>query len=151
MAERSLKDKREAFVLAYIGTARFNATRAAEMAGYAEPASEGYRLLRNATIRARIDKYLDAEALNAKEVLAELAEMARAPFDEFVEVIARDREGNPVKVKMDLSAKVKSLELIGKHHQLFTDKLNVTGAITFADLHALAAPGAGADDPRPGE
>ena len=151
MADKALKDKREAFVLAYIGPARFNATAAARAAGYAVPEVEGARLLKNARVRARIDEHLDGETLSATEVLAELTEMARAPFDDYVEIIARDREGNPVRVKMDLSAKVKSLELLGKHYQLFTDSLNVTGAITFADLHALAATEASTDDSRPGE
>jgi hypothetical protein len=35
--------------------------------------------------------------------------------------------------------------------ETYGDRLNVSGAITFADLHALAATSAGADDPRPGE
>lgn len=33
----------------------------------------------------------------------------------------------------------------------WTEKLNLTGAITFAELHALAATGASADDPRSGQ
>lgn len=133
MADKALKDKQEAFILAYIGQARFNASEAARIAGYACPAEEGYRLLRNAHIRARIDKYLELEALNAKEVLAELADVAKAPFRDFVEVIMRNEVGEPIKVRMDLGSKVKALELLGKHHKLFSESVEVGAAESFVN------------------
>jgi hypothetical protein len=68
-------------------------------------------------------------ALGAKEVLAELTDVATAEWRDFVEVLLRDDDGKPIKTRMDLSAKIKSLELLGKHHQLFSDNLNINGGI----------------------
>jgi phage terminase small subunit len=131
LANTALKDKQEAFVLAYIGEARFNASEAARIAGFDSPGQQGYRLLKNVQIRARIDKYLEVETLNAKEVLAELTDVAKAPFRDYIEILARNEKGEPIRVKMDLSSKVKSLELLGKHHKLFTDNVEVGAAESF--------------------
>ena len=133
MADTTLKDKQEAFILAYIGQARFNASEAARVAGFGSPGQAGYELLKKPQIRARIDKYLEAEALNAKEVLAELADVAKAPFRDFVEVLLRNEDGEPIKVRMDLSSKVKSLELLGKHHKLFSESVEVGAAESFVN------------------
>lgn len=133
MADKELKDKQEAFVSAYVGRCRFNATAAAREVGYAFPGEEGYRLLKNAHIRSRIDKLLDAEAMTDKEVLAELATVARAPFEVFVDVVSTDKEGVPVKIRFDLGAKVKSLELLGKGHKLFSESVELAAAESFID------------------
>lgn len=148
MAEpTTLKDKREAFVLAYIGQCRFNATAAARHAGYASPEVEGCRLLKNAKVRARIDDYLEGETLTAKAVLAELTDVARAEWRDFLSIRTHPKTGEVVDVRMDLGAKVKSLELLGKHHSLFTDNVNHSGTVTFADLFAAANPGGGTGGP----
>lgn len=116
-------------MLAYIGEARFNATKAAAIAGYKDPGQAGYELKKKQEVRARIDDYLEQNALTAKEVLSELTDVAVAEWREFVEVLARDEKGEPIRVKMDLTNKVKSLELLGKHHQLFSENLNISGGI----------------------
>src|SRR4051812_10428967 len=117
MADTALKDKQEAFVLAYIGEARFNASEAARIAGFGSAGQAGYELLKKPQIRARIDKYLEAETLNAKEVLAELADIAKAEWKHFITVKVDRKTGEEIEVKMDLSNKVKSLELLGKHYK----------------------------------
>lgn len=131
---KKLPPKQEAFVLAYIGEARFNASLAARMAGYKDDANAGWRLRMNAEVRARIDQFLEAVTLTAKEVLAELTDVANAPFRDFVEVLKYDKKGNPLLVKMDLSSKVKSLELLGKHHQLFSENLNISGGLEIREF-----------------
>ena len=102
------------------------------MAGYEFPAEEAYRLLRNAQVRARIDERLAEVAMTANEVLSELSDIGRAEWRDFIEILEWDDEGNPLRVKMDLGSKVKSLELLGKHHQLFTENVNVGGGIEIA-------------------
>lgn len=54
IAQPELTVKQEAFVGYLLGAARFNATRAAEMAGYAHPNKQGPALLVNLGIKARI-------------------------------------------------------------------------------------------------
>jgi hypothetical protein len=131
---KKMRAKHEAFALAYIGPARFNATKAAEMVGYKDAHNAGWRLRSNADVRARIDEHLDVMALTAKEVLAELADVANAEWRDFVEILTYDDDGKPLKVKMDLGSKVKSLELLGKHHQLFSDNLNINGGIEIREI-----------------
>jgi phage terminase small subunit len=128
MANTELSTKQELFVAAYLGEAHGNATEAARMAGYKHPNVQGSRLLDNANIASRVAQHIEKKFATADDVLRELADVAFADWRDFVEVLAYDREGNPVKVKMDLTNKVKALELLGKHHQLFADRidLNVT-------------------------
>lgn len=119
---KSLTTRQELFVAAYLGEAHGNATEAARIAGYAKPGAEGHRLLKNAEIAARVSNHVAEKFADADAVLAELTDVALAEWRDFIEVLAYDKQGNPVKVRMDLSNKVKALELLGKHHQLFTDK-----------------------------
>jgi phage terminase small subunit len=137
-----LTTKQEAFVAAYIGPAKFNATKAAEMAGYPPRSAyqRGYELVKNSDVRARIDEHLEALTLNAKEVLAELTDIASADWREFVEILMRDDDGEPLRVRFDLRSKVQALELIGKHYKLFTDKVQHDGSEDF--LSALRGFGA---------
>jgi phage terminase small subunit len=122
---KELAHRRKLFVEYYLGDARGNGTKAAQLAGYEFPAEEAYRLLRNAQVRARIDERLAEAAMTANEVLAELSDIGRAEWRDFLEILERDEDGKPVRVKMDLGAKVKSLELIGKSHSLFTDRQQI--------------------------
>lgn len=126
MPDTKLTFKQEAFVAAYLGEAHGNATEAARIAGYKKPHPEGVRLLRNATIAARVQEQVAKYTASADDVLRELADVAFADWHEFVEVLSRDRKtGRPLKVKMDLSNKVKALELLGKYHQIFTEKQQI--------------------------
>lgn len=131
---KELAEKRKLFVEFYLGVARGNGTKAARMAGYAFPAEEAYQLLRNPQVRARIDERLATVAMSANEILAELSDIGRAEWRDFVEVLEWDAEGKPLRVKMDLGSKVKSLELIGKHHQLFSENLNINGGIEIREF-----------------
>ena len=122
MADRELTLKQEKFVSAYLGEANGNAKEAARIAGYKSPHPEGARLLHNATVAARIKESTNRYAGTAEEVLGKLYDIATADWREFVEVLRYDRNGNPIKVKMDLTNQVRALELLGKYHQLFVEK-----------------------------
>jgi len=73
------------FVAYYLGKANGNATEAARMAGYAEPNTQGPRLLVNVGIRAAIDAKLDRVAMSADEVLARLSDIASADPADFID------------------------------------------------------------------
>ena len=89
-----------------------NATRAAQIAGYSGSyetlQTVGSENLRKPLIKAAITKKL-SKILDENEVLGELS------------VVARNR-----KAKISGGDKMKALELIGKHLNLFSDKLEVT-------------------------
>jgi len=55
---QGLTARQQAFVAAYIGTARYNATQAARVAGYTHPNKQGPALLVNLGIREAIDAHL---------------------------------------------------------------------------------------------
>lgn len=126
-----LTAKQQAFIDAYVGEARFNASKAALIAGYSEKSAGqlGWQLLQIPTISARIKEILESRALSAEGVLAELADVATSEWRDHVEVLMYDREGNPVKTKMDLSSKVKSLEIIAKAHGLLKENVSVSGNV----------------------
>lgn len=124
---QKLSAKQQRFVDAYIGEARFNASEAVRLAGYATRNANdlGYQLRNTPHIRARIDELLEAHTLRSTEVLRELTDVAMRGLHEFVEVTKYDKEGNPIAARMDASAKMKALELLGKSQGLFTDKQQI--------------------------
>jgi phage terminase small subunit len=111
---RFLSAKQTLFVAAYLGNARGNATAAARSAGYKQPRISGQENLLKPAIRAQIDAELQARAMSEYEVLAELAEVARVEWH----VLARARE---------LGSKVRALELLGKYHKLWADRVEIAG------------------------
>jgi phage terminase small subunit len=129
---RDLTLKQERFVLAYVGEAKGNGTEAARQAGYSDPEVSAFNNKQNQAVRARIDELLRAEALTAAEVLAELTAVAKSPTDHFMQVVmpADDETGREMIVRLDYGAKIKSLELLGKYHALFTDKQEINAKVT---------------------
>lgn len=140
--KRALTVKQRRFADFYLGQAKGNGTEAARLAGYSDPEVSAFDNKQNPAVRAYIDERLQAETLSSAEVLAELTDVGRAEWRDFVTVRTHPKTGETLDVRMDLAAKIKSLELLGKHHALFTDKIDHTGTVTFADLFS-AANGAG--------
>jgi phage terminase small subunit len=157
----ALSNKQRVFVAEY--SIDFNATRAAERAGYKGNANvlavTGYDLLRNPKIAEEIEKQISARCMTKSEVLVRLAEHARGDISDFTEISADGLPSYNFRAaadsgKMRLIKKLKTkrksyLEgkgddqhlvtevdveielydaqaadaLIGKHHKLFTDKI----------------------------
>ena len=119
-----LTTKQRLFVEAYL--ANPNATEAARRAGYSEKTaySQGQRLLKNVEIRRLVESRIEEAGMTADEVLRELSDIGRAPWNEFFEYkISEDDKF----VQMRLTDKLKALELLGKYRKLFTDKSEVSG------------------------
>jgi len=104
-----LTNKRIAFVEHYL--ACWNASEAARRAGYAHR-TEGSRLLSNADVQAYVKLRLADMQMTADEVLNRLANHARD-----------DSKG----------VSLKALELVGKHHKLFTERHEVEATHTVSD------------------
>jgi phage terminase small subunit len=126
MPNGELTTKQRLFVEAYL--ANPNATDAAIKAGYSKKTarSQGQRLLTKVDIAKMVETRVDSAAMTANEVLQELSEIAKCDWQDFVE-IRRDRHGDVIDATLKLSDKIKALELIGKHHKLFTEKHELTG------------------------
>ena len=119
-------------------------------AGYSKRTaySIGPRLLKNVEVSEEISKRISEIAMSADEVLIRLGDQARASLDDFVTVygegkndwtldlpkVVAEGKAHLIKsltptqygLKVELHDKQKALELLGRHHQLFTDKLDVT-------------------------
>jgi len=106
---KPLTERERRFVAEYL--AKGNATQAALAAGYAPSCAMQYgaRLTRKPNVAAAIEagrsKTLQRLQVKADDVLAELAKVA---FDSELSAI-----------------KVRALELLGKHHQLFIERVDM--------------------------
>jgi phage terminase small subunit len=135
---RALSAKQQQWISYYLGVSRGNATDAARRAGYRDPDGSGFDNRRNPVIAARVEAVLAARTAPRAMVLAELTQVGMAPWQHFVEV-KLDKLGRPVWTKMDLSSKVRSLELLGKYHRLFDRNVTLDLAQQFvAALRAFA-------------
>ena len=110
----ALTAKQNIFVANYIKEK--NATKAAKAAGYSEKTAneQGARLLANVSIKAEIDKMIEAQRnrclVDADYVINGIRKIADHGEKE--------------------ADKLKAYELLGKHLKLFTDKIEQTGDTT---------------------
>jgi len=133
----------------YLGEANGNATKAATGAGYSKrsAASLGSKTCANPAVRAAISERLDELAMTSKEVLGRLAEQGRALYADFideagiVDLKALKAAGLMRLVKKISGAKAESrvvefydsqsaLVWVGKHHRLFTEKVEADVKLT---------------------
>lgn len=84
-----LTGKQRAFINAYLGEARFNATEAARIAGYKGDdtvlAAVGYENLRKPQIEAEVRSRFNEATMSANEVLARLTEIASGRITDFLD------------------------------------------------------------------
>ncbi len=149
----TLKQRR--FVHFYLAVTNGNATQAARLAGYAGDdvtlASVGYENLRKPQISALIERLMEEEAMPAREVLQRLTRHARASIADVFEVqgdskypvlnIAKAFETGGIhtikSIKRDKGAlTIETVDVqnaivqLGRYHKLFTDKSEVSGAVS---------------------
>jgi phage terminase small subunit len=126
--KNELTQKQRLFVEAYIGDAAGNAREAARMAGYSGDdntlSQRGFELVRIPKIAELIGVRVEAAVMRANEVLGELSAIAKAEWQDFLE-IRRDKHGDVIDATLKLSDKIKSLELLGKYHKLFSDRVDL--------------------------
>lgn len=135
MADRPLNHQQMAFCAYLAADPEKNAKRAAIAAGYAPNSAEvkASKLLRLAKVRAEVDrrvaKQIQRIEFGGDEVLKEVARLA------FAKMTGED-DGEELKPALRVGAyeKVKSLELLGKHYKLWTDKVEHSGKVTLAQL-----------------
>lgn len=87
--KKKLTGKERSFLLAYLGAARFNATKAAKLAGYkanSETAFSviGYQNLRKLHISEEINKFFEEHLMTAEECLARLTNIGRCSIDDVI-------------------------------------------------------------------
>lgn len=108
-AEVRLTPKQRMFVDAYVGVARGNATKAAQLAGYKDPEQAGYENKKKQEIAELIASLFTARTLSREQVLDRLTEHANGTIEHFI----RSREpDSPVDLTSD--AAQANLHLIKK-------------------------------------
>lgn len=153
----ALTDKQQVFVEEYLAT--WNASEAARRAGYSDGSARvaGHRLLTNDNVAEEIKNRIAEKVMTADEVLVRITEQGRAAYSEYfmpngtvnlaqliadgkahlIKSIKKTKYGTNVEFYDAHAAR----ELLGKHHKLFADKLdvNVIGTPDFtADERAEA-------------
>lgn len=145
---QALTPKQRLFAQNYVEM--LNGARAVIKAGYSEAGASvtANNLLRNANVKIYIEKLFAAGKMGKAEVIGRLQALANADIGAYIETVMVLRNGveveewrfNLVKalkdnnthliksikrdrygVVVELHDKVKTLELIGKHHRLFAD------------------------------
>lgn len=130
----NLTGKRLAFIDYYFGEAKFVGIDAARLAGFEGNdnvlAVTASRLLKDAKVAATIAVRFQAMHVSADEVIAEISKIARAPWNEFLDIKTKD--GQLVSVQMSLRDKLKALELAGKNLGVLADVVIQQRIVVFA-------------------
>lgn len=152
-----LTGKQKVFIDEYF--VDFNATRAAERAGYAGSentlSNVGWENLRKPKIASHIKARFQAQCMTADECLARLAKQARADLGDYIDVagyvdierLKKDGKTDLIKkykmrhtlggiaVEVEIHDQQRALELIGKAHGIFKEqqgpKIDVGVSVNF--------------------
>lgn len=131
----ALTNKQQAFIEEYLQD--FNATRAAQRAGYRgnlnSLACMGHELLRNPNIEAIVRRRLQEKAMCADEVLMRLAEQARADIGDF---LRRREDDGPLLVDLEHAERLGKLHLVKKLKHRSFHHYNRHGEVERIDVHA---------------
>jgi hypothetical protein len=118
-----LTTRQRMFVAYYLGEAKFDATKAASMAGYGTPSSASHKLKTHPAVKAAIEAKLDQVGLTVDEVLANLSDMAAASIDDVINSrgqldLAKARRNGRIAciktINFDYNGKVRSIEMYGR-------------------------------------
>ncbi len=124
--ETKLTQRQRLFVEAYL--ANPNGREAARAAGYSGDenalSTRAFELMRNPKIALLIGVRVEEAVMRSNEVLSELSAIAKADWQDFLE-IRRDKDGEIISATLKLADKIKSLELLGKYHKLFSDRVDL--------------------------
>jgi phage terminase small subunit len=124
--ETKLTQRQRLFVEAYLVNP--NGREAARAAGYSGDdntlSTRAFELMRNPKIAELIGVRVEEAVMRSNEVLSELSAIAKADWQDFLEV-RRDKDGEIISATLKLADKIKSLELLGKYHKLFSERVDL--------------------------
>lgn len=123
--------------------------KAAEIAGYAQPEKQGWRLAHSASIRAAMDEILTAQEMPKLKVISRLSQQAEAAYAPYLkakhgrgyvdlEALIGDGLGHLIKgfketqwgQAVEFYDAQTALIHMGRYHGLFTDNVNQSGEMT---------------------
>lgn len=146
----TLSNKRQKFVDEYLKC--WNQSEAARRAGYSHPWEMGHRLMKVEEISQAISARIEENAMSADEVLKRLGDIARGDLGDFLSIggmsfdlslkqaqelgithlikkvtqttrinLKDDEETHTINIELHDS--LAALQLLGKHHKLFTERV----------------------------
>ncbi|HUV82861.1 MAG TPA: terminase small subunit [archaeon] len=148
MTSRRISKKQKVFINEYLKC--WNAAQAAIRAGYSERSAKqtGHRLITNDYLSKIIKERINEIVMSADEALSLLSDQARASLDDCMDIDPKGKISLNFKkakekgklhliksivptasgLKVELYSSQRALELIGKAHGVFVDKVDITQA-----------------------
>ena len=125
---KKLTNKQRAFIDAYCGASKFNATNAARRAGYKHPEVQGSQNLEKLSVEIskrmqHLKEKSGASIMSQQEVAQRLSKFANGSIK--VQQLANN--GKLVDAPVSPKDQLKALELLGKSYGMFVDKKEVSG------------------------
>jgi len=133
-SEKNLTEKQKKFSQEYLKD--FNGTKAYQTVYKVSEkvaCAAASRLLRNVKVQAYLAGLIQKQAKKAEITVSEIIQKLKIIVDRCMQACeVRDKKGEPTgEWKFDSAGAVRSLELLGKHLAMFTDKIQVKDE----DLH----------------
>jgi phage terminase small subunit len=129
MAKDKAPDRQIQFAQEYV--VDFNGKQAAIRAGYSAKSAEvtACKMLRTAKVRSEIERLLADDVGRRNEIRERnINELLPLAYTDAAVEVKRDKDGNVIEVSF--RDKLRAIELLGKMHGLFTDKIDVSGGLS---------------------
>ena len=129
MAKDKAPDRQIQFAQEYV--VDFNGKQAAIRAGYAARSAEvtACKMLRTAKVRSEVERLLADDVGRRNEIRERnIDELLPLAYTDAAVELKRDKDGNVIEVSF--RDKLRAIELLGKMHGLFTDKIDVSGGLS---------------------
>ncbi len=137
MAKDKAPDRQIQFAQEYV--VDFNGKQAAIRAGYAPKSAEvtACKMLRTAKVRSEIERLLADDVGRRNEIRERnINELMPLAYTDAAVEVKRDKDGNLIEVSF--RDKLRAIELLGKMHGLFTDKVDVDLRGSLSVVHDLS-------------
>ncbi len=128
MAGKKSPDRQIQFAQEYV--IDFNGKQAAIRAGYSARSAEvtACKMLRTAKVRSEIERLLADDVGRRNEIRERnINELIPLAYTDAAVETKTDKDGNVIEVSF--RDKLRAIELLGKMHGLFTDKVQLSGSI----------------------
>ena len=125
--KKKLTAKQSAFIDAYLGEAKMNATQAARIAGYKHPEVQGAENLRK--LRPYISKTMDERHTKAIATQKEVQEFFTSVLRGEVKEEVVSNNGKVLEVPASTKDRLKAAECMGRAYGMFTERKEISGTM----------------------
>lgn len=125
--KKKLTAKQSAFIDAYLGEAKMNATQAARIAGYKHPEAQGAENLRK--LRPWIDEVMSKRHSDAIATQEEIQQFFTAVVRGEVKEEVVSNSGKILEVPASTKDRLKAAECMGRAYGMFTERKEISGTM----------------------